>query len=855
MSPTAPTAGLVQPTCMVGTGTIRVSSATAGLYFSIDGLVYTNTTGIFALVPAGDYYVTARNEAGCISSPSLKLTIVAQQLAPTVVSASVNPGSVVSSGQVVFSAMASSGAIKWFDAATGGTEVTVLNPIIYATTTYYAEAISPEGCISVSRTVVTAMVIPQGAAKELSYRFANPKIINGSGFDSFEFDVQVKANEAGTYFWEGDINLNFNSATLSSDAANWIATLSNSWGNSKYGTAISINGSTVNINVTAINKSASATDFVEVTTNFQTMVRVSGRIINNTGTAGIDFNEGSMNGQQFYMLPASPWYTGYTNPNRYDGSDFMDTYVERVFCAEHLWTQVGGLNWANAANTSVWNGNATIPGSSLSNASALRIHDPATLMIPVNASLTITGNTEIKTTVGLTIQSDASGTGSLITETASGVGLAIAERYMTTDAWHLVASPLSGQIISTFLATNANIATSDNGVRGMMDYNPTLNEWNDYFTNATGGNIETGKGFCMRTNATSAVDFEGKLQAGFLTANGISEKWNCIGNPYTSAIGINKGSSSSINFLDENIDNLDPFHGAIYVWDELDASNGLWGMYTTISNVPDPFDVQQGQAFMVKVNAGASSVNFNSGMQIHESALALKSTKGLWPTIKLKASVNSQQASTIIAFNNGMTKGLDRTYDAGLLKGSSDLLVYSRLVEDNGIPFAIQALPTDDYKGMIIPVGLDFKTGGQVVFSSELANLSSDCQVILEDKKSKTFTDLSKKVYTTTIAANSSVSDRFYLHTSYQTTGIDVDPLVGKMSAYAISNVEMVVKGNVSNQAVATLYDVLGRLVLTTKLEAYSQNTIRLPNIKTGIYMLYVRDNGMVQGFKVPVKE
>ena len=691
----------------------------------------------------------------------------------------------------------------------------------------------------------------------LTFRFANPQISKSSVGDYFEFDVQIKASEAGTYFWEGDINLNFNNATFSSDAANWIATLSNSWGNSKYGTAISIDGSTVNINVTAINKSASSTDFVEISTTYQTIVSVRGRIISNAGTAGIDFIETTMNGAQFYKLPASPWYAGYKNPNMYDASDFMDTYVGRVYSTIPGWTQIGGLNWTTAVNTSVWDGNTTIPDGSLNNASALRIHSPATLTIPANGSMTVTGDTEIKTANGVTMQSDASGTGSLITETASGIGSALVQRYMTTSAWHIVSSPVSGQSISNFLTLNANVATSqDDAVRGMMDYNPALNDWNAYFTNAASGNLETGKGFSMRTNAAGSVTFTGLLQAGNQSASGLTpEMWNCIGNPYTSALGINTKSSSTANFLDTNIDNFDPLYGAIYLWDQPDASNGVGGKYTVISNVSDPFDVQQGQAYLVKLNSAATSIHFNSAMQIHNPGLALKSTKGLWSTIKLSAAVNNENSSAIIAFNSGMTKGLDPTYDAGLLKGNSDLLIYSRLVEDNGIPFAIQALPTDQYSRMIIPLGLDFKTGGQVVFSAELINLPSDCLVILEDKLSKTFTDLSKKVFTIAIAANSSISDRFYLHTSYQTTNLELETLFGKLSAYAIRNVEMIVKGDVSEQAVASLYDVQGRLVLTHKLKAGTSNTIGLPMIKTGIYMLYVKQNGKVQGFKVPVKE
>ncbi|MEI6678011.1 MAG: cadherin-like domain-containing protein, partial [Mariniphaga sp.] len=78
-TPTAPVASAtLQPTCSVATGTITVSSGTTGLSFSIDGSTYTNTTGIFTSVAAGDYYVTAKNSDGCISAQSGKITVDAQ---------------------------------------------------------------------------------------------------------------------------------------------------------------------------------------------------------------------------------------------------------------------------------------------------------------------------------------------------------------------------------------------------------------------------------------------------------------------------------------------------------------------------------------------------------------------------------------------------------------------------------------------------------------------------------------------------------------------------------------------------------------------------------------------------------
>jgi hypothetical protein len=66
--PAAPTVGLTQTTCTDATGTITVTAPTGpGMTYSIDGTDYSNTTGVFTLVPAGTFTVTARNADGCIS--------------------------------------------------------------------------------------------------------------------------------------------------------------------------------------------------------------------------------------------------------------------------------------------------------------------------------------------------------------------------------------------------------------------------------------------------------------------------------------------------------------------------------------------------------------------------------------------------------------------------------------------------------------------------------------------------------------------------------------------------------------------------------------------------------------------
>lgn len=67
----APTASVtLQPTCAVSTGTITITAPapSAGISYSIDGVDYSNTTGIFTSVPIGDYTITAKYPSTCTSS-------------------------------------------------------------------------------------------------------------------------------------------------------------------------------------------------------------------------------------------------------------------------------------------------------------------------------------------------------------------------------------------------------------------------------------------------------------------------------------------------------------------------------------------------------------------------------------------------------------------------------------------------------------------------------------------------------------------------------------------------------------------------------------------------------------------
>ena len=174
-------------------------------------------------------------------------------------------------------------------------------------------------------------------------------------------------------------------------------------------------------------------------------------------------------------------------------------------------------------------------------------------------------------------------------------------------------------------------------------------------------------------------------------------------------------------------------------------------------------------------------------------------------------------------------------------------------MNDNGVDFQLQCLPPKDYDKLVIPVGIDSKSGGEIVFSVQTVQLGPDCKVTFEDKLTNTFTDLSKNSYKTVVAANTAGTGRFYLHTGDIISGLEDQVLSGKVTAYARGNKEIRVIGEVSEGAVATLVNGLGQVVLNKILGAGSLNIIGLPNLSSGIYLLNIVDHGTPQTIKVMI--
>ena len=115
--PSQPVASVTtQPTCATPTGTITITSPApaGGLTYSIDGVTYTNTTGVFSSVAPGTYSVTARNSCGT-STPLTGVVVNAAPSAPSqpVASVTAQPSCATPTGTITITSPAPAGGLTY----------------------------------------------------------------------------------------------------------------------------------------------------------------------------------------------------------------------------------------------------------------------------------------------------------------------------------------------------------------------------------------------------------------------------------------------------------------------------------------------------------------------------------------------------------------------------------------------------------------------------------------------------------------------------------------------------------------------------------------------------------------------
>ncbi len=427
----------------------------------------------------------------------------------------------------------------------------------------------------------------------------------------------------------------------------------------------------------------------------------------NTYTANAAFGSGSQIGTGNYVVydgtGTSVNVTGLTSGNTYyfaiyEYSSTGNCYLTPALTGNST-TTVVTYNWTGNTNsdwqtTSNWSSgviptssdDVTIPNGrpnypvinngigTIAQCNNITIESSASVTIDPDGYMTVNGSiTNNAGNAGLVINSDATGTGSLIQNTSSGVDATVNCYFdATSRQWHLIASPVSAAPFTVLPSTN-NLYAYDESTAdywtGTNYDNGSISGWT-----APSGNMTVGKGYAFNYYLNT-ITYNGQLNPSSSTSslsvpytdNGVNapngasyddfDGWTLLGNPYTSAID---WDNAAVAHAAANLND------AIYCYDDKTAHTYTSYVGGTGTNGGTQY-IPAMQGFFVK------SDNTETGGTLDIGAAArVHNAQGYWKTnystpenfIRLKISANGYTDETVVRMLPEATLNMDNGKDA-----------------------------------------------------------------------------------------------------------------------------------------------------------------------------------------------
>lgn len=429
----------------------------------------------------------------------------------------------------------------------------------------------------------------------------------------------------------------------------------------------------------------------------------------------------------------------------------------------------------------------------------------------------------------------------------------------------LISSPvLSIENFEEFAGNNINIFSNPSNpsekLFGPFDKNTGL--YLTYDTNVPSeadSTIDSGIGYRAASSDGLNFNFNGSVVSTDVTvpiviSGPFSPEWNLVGNPYPSYIKLS-------DFLAANNSQFDPVSSGIYGYDG-DASDGwqIWNQAYSDAN-PDAV-ITPGQGFLVTSATTSGTILFTPLMRTTGTSDDFIPGRMQNPNIshlalKLENS-NNKKFKTDFYFTDNASLGLDPGYDSETFSGlTPQLSIYSQLVEDNtGINMGVQSIGNLNLADVTIPLGVNAIQGEQVTISILETTLPQSTDIFLEDNVTNTFTQLTTSDYVFTPSSNIQGIGRFFLRFTENSLSVNDLNVQNVLLIYAtVSPKKLFVKGNLTEKSTVKIFDLQGRLILTSNLDSGSNNNqIDVSNLKAGIYSVSVSNDSMVKTKKIILK-
>lgn len=457
------------------------------------------------------------------------------------------------------------------------------------------------------------------------------------------------------------------------------------------------------------------------------------------------------------------------------------------------------------------------------------------LTINPGAKLTISAGQTFSATNGITLQSTADGTATLLDET-DGNGQTLTgsvQQYLATTRNWYVSSPVS----------NAN---APSGYTYYRRNEPTAG-WTAV---SSGAGLTAGVGYIALPNSTGPITFStqagGKINTGIiaipLTWQGASNKgYNLIGNPYPSHLTWNKAFTDTVaSKIEPTIwyrTNSGSTNSAGWSFKTYNAFTGVGVPEGTTGIIPPM------QAFWVLAKVDGQSIYFKNSMRSHQSSNPLKAPaaqKSENKLIRLQVSNGTASDETVLLFNNNAVDGYDNYDSPKMLNNSNDMPDIYTLADAKKL--VINGMSEAKFNSEI-SIGINaIQNNTFSISANEISNFEAGTKLILRDKLLSKEVELNNDTQYSFTSEVASTENRFSIlvKAPSSTTNV-INNNDGEISIYGINNEIVVSCSDILNgENLVTVHTIVGSRLFAEKIN--SSYTKLNTTFASGIYLVTVKN-------------
>ena len=383
-------------------------------------------------------------------------------------------------------------------------------------------------------------------------------------------------------------------------------------------------------------------------------------------------------------------------------------------------------------------------------------------------------------------------------------------------------------------------------VSKFFSFSPITNAWVTIY--AGNAPMETGKGYIIRAPQTSDLttaavvngQFVGKANTGLktITVNKGLTKSNLIGNPYPSAINIDKLYNANQGVIE----------GTFYFWTHNTAPNSTSGTYSydssdyasynqTGGTATAPADthgnkntprgiIASGQGFFVNAIQPTATLVFTNNMRQGIAANNTQFYRTASDSLTQATDSTSIQKSrfwlnisnstgdyneTLVGYVTNATDGIDAAYDGSSLS-SGNTQLYS-VIDGQNLVIQGRALPFT--QNDVVPMGIKISAAGPYrIAMDQFDGLFQQQNIYLVDKLNHVTHDLKSGAYDFTSEAGT-FNDRFEVQYVNGTLGVDVPVLTDNTVKIYRTGKQITVKTPALNMKNVTVYDLTGKQIFS----------------------------------------